>query len=340
MRLDTPITFKDRVLHLKSSTAATLKATEAQIPAENGGLVYQLAVRHHTNTSLTQLAKDLSVNRKTISALFDFFGIPKLSGREALTRKWEQDPTFRSWHENHAANVLNDPNSKDDKHDTRKAHLEKQMQDPEFEKARLDGLREKSKDPAYLAKRGRAIAANWEDQKFRDAHEETERIKLASLKQDPGFRLSQAHGIRNSNRIPKCSIQGERIDIGFAQSTYEANIARILTLVGADFQRGLAFALQPEEKSEKLTALTLDFVVNIKGRQKIYEIVTGRNIRRLQLLEMLATQNPKLRINIITERRYRRLRGMFQDRINNDPRFAGWETPKDNLRTNPTRYAA
>lgn len=48
---------------------------------------------------------------------------------------------------------------------------------------------------------------------------------------------------------------------------------------------------------------------------------------------------PGFRIVPITGRFYRRLERRFQEAIDSDHRFCGWETRKDNLKNNPAKYS-
>ena len=170
---------------------------------------------------------------------------------------------------------------------------------------------------------------------------------------DPEFRKRNAEAVRRARLNPKNigkysvrAIYGDRNDIGPAQSTWEANFARILTYCGKDFYIREKFRLRvPEEyrylfNSEE-TEANIDFVVKQpRGNWVLYEIMAHplEGKRDYAKLEMLRQQYPKTKLHIIDAKFYDRLRSYFEGRINSDMRFSGWETEKDNLRTNPKRY--
>ena len=161
--------------------------------------------------------------------------------------------------------------------------------------------------------------------------------------QDPEFRQRNAEGVRqvrlnpaNLVRYHLPTISGERWDVGFTQSAWEANLARILHLIGRENLIHEVLRLSNGHFFE------LDFLtINPRGNLVGYEIMAHplENPEGWAKLERVITEYPYITFRVIDHRFYRRLERRFTERISLDPRFAGWEERGDNLRTNPQKYA-
>jgi hypothetical protein len=55
-------------------------------------------------------------------------------------------------------------------------------------------------------------------------------------------------------------------------------------------------------------------------------------------LEAAIKQYPEITFRTVDRKVYHRFARRFRERINADPRFAGWEDSKDNLKKNPDKY--
>ena len=195
-----------------------------------------------------------------------------------------------------------------------------------------EGVRENWKDPRFRARNAEGVRENWKD---------------------PRFRARQAEGVRRARLDPENigkyylpTIHGYRSDIGLdAQSTWEANFARVLVYCGREFYSGEVFRLRvPEEHRELFnsdeTEMRIDYVVrDNRGNLVLYEIMAHplKDPIGYVKLEMLMNQYPA-DIRIIDGKFYRRLKRHFEGRINNFEGLAGWETSRDNLRTSPGKY--
>lgn len=194
-----------------------------------------------------------------------------------------------------------------------------------------------------------AVKRNWEDPQFRERNAEATRRNW----EDPQFKKRQAEAVSKARLDPKNiaryylpTIKGYRGDVGFdAQSSWEANFARILICCGRKFYTGETFILEvPTEYREIIgsdkTKMRVDFVSETpRGDIVMYEIMAHPLEEPIGYakLELLIQQHP-VDVHIIDKRLYKRLEAHFKARIDNDPMLAGWETSQDNLRTNPRRY--
>ncbi|MBI3052023.1 hypothetical protein HYY74_06240 [Candidatus Woesearchaeota archaeon] len=183
-----------------------------------------------------------------------------------------------------------------------------------------------------ILSRGERSRRAWEDRNINQRHADS--IRKARL--DPE-KISKYH-VR--------AISGERADMGYASSMWEANLARVFAYCGRQFTRGSVFRLQIPEGyrsifNSDVTDMAVDFVVqDSRNRTTLYEIAASPLEGKVGYakLELLAQQQP-LRVVVITGKMYRRLKRRFEKAINSTPSFAGWETYKDNLKTNPDKYA-
>lgn len=172
--------------------------------------------------------------------------------------------------------------------------------------------------------------------------------------QNPNFRQRNAEGVRRArldpDRMSKRSlftIHGARSDIGFyAESAWEANVARVFMLLGREFYTREVLNLQVTDEYRPLfnfdsTSMTIDFVViDPRGNMNLYEIMAYPKKDPLgwARLNMAIEQYPQVIIHSITPGIYRDLERRFKNRINTDSRFCGWEAEGDNLKTNPDKY--
>ncbi|MBI3051633.1 hypothetical protein HYY74_04190 [Candidatus Woesearchaeota archaeon] len=310
--------------------------------------------------SIADLACDeLGISRGNLNRIFSEFGLPTLTRAEGvrreLYRRW-QDEDFR---QRQAEGV--------------RRELYRRWQDEDFRQRNAEGVRRNWQDKDFRQRQAegtrRELYRRWQDKDFRQRQAEGTRRELYRRWQDEDFRQRNAEGVRRNwqdedfrqrnaegvrrarldpgkiDRYTIPTIAGYRTDIGYAQSTWEANVARVLHCLGREYSRRIIFELEvPPEFSELFpsdrTDMSIDFLVrDRRGNRIIYEIMAHplKDPQGYAKLELLAQQQP-LRVVAITEKMYRRLRITFEDRINSTPGLAGWETKYDNLRTNPEKY--
>lgn len=239
--------------------------------------------------------------------------------------------------------------------------------DPEFAKqtsARFAAtLRRLWEDPNFLVRNRARIQALWADKDYRNKKAAASAIILKQTRQQPDFAKKQVAGIRrkfedsdfrtrHSEAARKNAVLptifGYRSDIDmFAKSAWEANIARVLQFTGRDFTQGfeLLLTIPPEYQDlfkTSRTSFTPDFMI-VNGNRQIaaYEIMAHPfkdPFASAKLRIAVEQYGSQIRISVITKRFYRRLEKVFSSAINADSRFSGWETEKDNLRTNPYKY--
>jgi len=219
---------------------------------------------------------------------------------------------------------------------TRK-ELEERWKDSAFRKRNSEGLEKKRKDPEFRKIRSESakntMSKNWGRSEFRIAAISGSRRSRLNPEYNGRYYLFSVHGIRR--------------DVGYAKSTWEANLLRIFKYVGRQFLTGERVRVSiPDRYQElfhenKISDVGLDCVVNDpRGNKRVYEIVTSKKNRiKMAKLEMIAEQHPDMVVRQVTLDIYRRLERRFREKINQDPRFAGWEDGKDNLRNNQAKYA-
>jgi len=298
------------------ASLATME-TELQQAGNLDGAIYSLGKKHLEGESLRELTRQLGITHPTLLRLFRSISIPIRSHAEATRANW-QDPEFR---QRNAEGVRAN------------------WQDPEFRQRNAEGVRANWQDPEFRQRNAEAIRANWQDPEFRQRHAEATRANW----QDPEFRQRNAEGVRqvrlnpaNLVRYHLPTISGERWDVGFTQSAWEANLARILHLIGRENLIHEVLRLSNGHFFE------LDFLtINPRGNLVGYEIMAHplENPEGWAKLERVITEYPYITFRVIDHRFYRRLERRFTERISLDPRFAGWEERGDNLRTNPQKYA-
>lgn len=212
-------------------------------------------------------------------------------------------------------------------------------EDPDYRERVLKALKEAHTDPEIRERSRQALAIavekRWSDPEARRAMGEF----FKSIRTNPAY--------IDKFKVP--SIQGVRRDIGFnAQSSWEANIARILMYSGRNFYRGEVFSLSVPESyasaiptSDGITNFVADFIVeDPRGNLVAYEIMAHpyENPSGWAKVELLAEQYPTLPVRLITEPLYYRLEKLYKAKINHDERFCGWEDQYSNLRKDPDKF--
>lgn len=269
----------------------------------------------------------------------------KRTQADKMRAKWE-NPEYRAAHREMMLARWADP-------DYRERHAQ-MNRDRTYDSETLDGFRERGstilkalwEDPEFRARqidRSRAhMNTMRQNPKFIEAGIEASRLRLRNLWQNPEYRA------RMREKLVLSTIYGYRSDIDFnANSTWEANIARVLTHIGRDFvtRQDLEIVTTQEQShlfSASKTTFTVDFVtLDNRGNFVIYEIMAHPFKDPIGWTKfMLAKeQYPQFRFVAITKEMYERIRARFEDRINNDPQFHGWENKNDNLKTNPLKYS-
>ncbi len=283
--------------------------------------------------------------------------------RRSLQKRW-QDESFRKRQSESTRKMWDDPEFRVKKSEW----LRRQRLDPTFNEKMSRALIEARQNPSYkegVSKRSRAM---WDDPEFR----EQQLTMMQNIYQDPSWREKHLEGVRRSmqdlewrgrraeavrqarhdptriGRYKVPTIQGVRRDIGYhAFSAWEANIARVLMYCERDFYTQEGFNLMvPQEYQDlfpiKNTEITLDFItLDPRGNFLAYELMAHplENPVGWAKLELLIDQYPMLQVRPIIPKFYNAIQRHFQRRINEDPRFCGWETSKDSLRNNPTKYS-
>ena len=193
-------------------------------------------------------------------------------------------------------------------------------EDEDFRRRHADAVREAANRPERIEEQRRVTTERWQDPQYRE--------KMKQVLKPP-------------------TIYGARADLDFvALSAWEANIARVLMYVGRDFLPHEQLSLiVPEEyrnviKSE-ITTFDIDFLtVTPRGNVVLYEIMAHplEDPEGWAKLELASQQHGGLDIRPVLPRFYNLLEDRFQDKINADQKFRGWETGKDNLRMNPVKF--
>ncbi len=310
------------------------KLIDAEAQLDNpDGLIFLLACRHLSEgVSLRSLAKELNVNPMFFNELFGRLSLPKLTRIEALRKKW-QDQDFRARQAEAARHVWQDPEFR-----AKNAEIIQQLwRDPDFRIKQADAARRmfeaRWQDPDFKSKKADASRQMWQNQEFREKIAEA--VRRARMNPD------------NLSRYKLPTIYGYRKDVGFAQSAWEANLARVLSLIGRDYQSHQVFELDISDSyqdffNDTRTSLDIDFLtVDKRGRVVGYEIMAHplEDPASWVKLELVGSQFPRITFKVVSSKFYRRLAMRFSKRINEDPRFAGWENQQDNLKNNPQKYS-
>lgn len=224
-------------------------------------------------------------------------------------------------------------------------------EDPEYRRRMAKAKDERMADPerrARISETRRQIAlANWENPEYRAKMTEAHK----ALWQDPDYRkhiTDALHQFRsdpaNRDRFVLPTLHGFRSDIGFyAQSAWEANVARVFQLIGREYVVGVNLSLAVTDDFQELfqdsgTTFNIDFsTIDGRGRTVMYELMAHplEDPESWAKIEMARRQHPELVIRVIDEEFYNRLRRRFEVGINNNPQLHGWEKTGFNLKTNP-----
>ncbi|MDP1694165.1 MAG: hypothetical protein Q8L34_01360 [Candidatus Woesearchaeota archaeon] len=335
-------------------------------------LDYVLIQHQREGRSITEIAQECNLPLMTFLRVLDRYDIPTRSKKEGIKIKW-QDLEFKSKRVEASRKLLDrlkqDPIFRAKSAEATRKMLRQKWKDPEFRATNAKGviimLAERWKDPEFRARNAEMLSARNQKPKFREAS----RKLLDRLKQDPIFRAKSAEATRTTwqdlefrakiveaqrnarldpdraGRYHLYSFQGVRKDVGYAKSTWEANLMRIFTFLGREYITHEKVPLQVSEKYRQLfkninTYCEIDFVVTDPRRNiHIYEIMNfTKGVQGKAKLEMLAEQSLGVKVRLITPRFYNRLKKRFKEHINQDPKFAGWEDKEDNIRNNPSKY--
>lgn len=245
--------------------------------------------------------------------------------------------------------------------------------DPDFRKKQSEKMLRQWEDLGFRARhteRSRAqMIRLWEDSDFRTStqarmvvlHEDSEfqaahAERMARRWENDDYRAKVTEALRQATeariqlgQLPLESIHGLRRDVEFyAFSTWEANLARVLTYMGWTYDVRTPFELEiPTEFQElynmpDISVFYIDFVtVSPKGGIKANEIMVHprKNPRGWVKVELFREQYPDIPLRLITGRYYEILERRYRSLIEADSRFCGWETKDDNLYTNPARFS-
>ena len=292
---------------LHKQTLNKLKEAEQKMtPYFKGSLIDYLFLEHQQGyKSLRYLSKEIGTNTGILSRIFDIYNLPQLTQAEATRKNWEDD-------------------------EFRKRHAEavrKNWEDDEFRKRHAEAVRK------MLDKR-------WEDDEFRKRNAEATRKNW----EDDEFRKRQAEAVRQARKSEIPRIKGYRIDIQRnAKTTAEANLVRTIMYCNRKESGERAYELNIPEEYKKFfktnkTKITLDSLTpdsreNLKGY-----LILPRPQQKSYIKAELLREQYGIIVTIITEEKYKRVESWFSKKIENDGRFKGWETEKDNLKTNPKKY--
>ncbi len=326
-------------------------------------LAHNLGGKSHTD-----LAKEIGIGKSTVRKIFLLYGLPIVGRAEAAKRKWD-DPEFRYGQAEASRAAIyklkKDPEFLKKEAAARSATFHNLWDnDPDFANKVAERARgqchERWKDVAFRQRQRdgieKELERRWKDPEFRTRFAETHAESTQRLWEDSQFKEKIAEAARDARYRPEGlaskvhipAIHGYRRDIRFyAQSTWEANLARVLMYNHANLSRRQTFQLRvPETHREAVglekTELTVDFAVrDARGRVTLYEIMAHPledPVGRVKF-ELLQRQFPQFRVIAVDKTHYETLRKQFAAKINSSGWLCGWETKQDNLRTNPVKYA-
>jgi len=302
-------------------------------------------------------AKNAEISRQNLAAIKQRPSY-RQKRSEQQRKRWE-DPKYRRKMSEQAGRNLSqlwkDPEFYTAAVERSRELMTRLNQDPEF---RIKGAKARSErfmDSTYRKQASevqRQIAlALWEDSEYRAKLSETHK----ALWQDPEYRKNQGAALRtarldpaNRDHMVLPTIHGFRSDIGFyAQSAWEANIARVFQLICREYVVGINLRLDVTEDFQEFfqdseTTFNIDFsTIDGRGRTVMYELMAHPLETPLDWakLEMARRQNPDLLFRAIDENFYNRLQKRFENAINSDPQLHGWEKTGFNLRTHPEIFA-
>ncbi|GEM_PF-4132993 len=293
------------------------------------------------------------------------------ASRQFLLKLW-QDPEFRA--RRIAASVTqldrlrNDSEFRKKQSEGKSRYMLEAWNDEERRQKFIEGIKRSWEDPLRKEKAASVLKEKWLDPLYRtkmislleDPEFQKRRINGAQTelyqrwRENPSFREKIAEASRRARLDPQNtdkyylpSIQGFRRDINFyAQSMWEANIARILIYCDREFYTREIFRLNVPQRyttlfNQRETELSVDFVIkDPRDNIILYEIMAHplENPLGITKLEMLVEQYPQLNLRVIDERTYKRLEKNFKRKINHHSSLIGWEHSEDNVRNNPEKY--
>lgn len=325
-----------------------------------------LFLEHQRGRSFRDLEREvMGISHVLIAKILKIYGLPILTREEAIHRKWREDEEFRLRHKKAAESMWRDPEYREkmlsanrrlwEDQDYRQRHgasVRRLWEDEEFRRRNMDGVKRNWQNPEFREKMNTIIKNRWKDPDFRRKILESSR---KSRRDNPDYEKRRIEATRRArldpNNIGKYAlptISGYRRDIDFiAQSTWEANFARVLMYCNRDFYTKEIFRLNVPDCYRHLfrsgeTEMWIDFVTSDnRGSIVLYDIVAHplEEPAGIAKMDMLRHQYPDLNVRIIDEETYERFRDYFEGKINDDMRFRGWETYQDNLRTSPQKYS-
>lgn len=157
------------------------------------------------------------------------------------------------------------------------------------------------------------------------------------------------HGFLTQREIEKSKgIAGYRRDLGHAvRSAWEANYARYLISQGVDYlYEPQGFELEVPDMFRKVVngKQTTIYIPDFWFKNtNVYVELKGSWYRfngevALSKIILFRHQNPELELRVIGENEYKEIERKFKDKINDNPKFCGWECYGDNLVTNPKKF--
>ena len=235
------------------------------------------------------------------------------------------------------------------------SHFTRLWKNPQFREQRLADLKVLLADEEYQQKRRVGMQVKWADPEYREKMTELSRRQITNLNRTTNQLEKAAEGIRklrsdpeSAKRFKLSTIQGYRRDIGyFAESAWEANVARVLMLRQEDFypKESVILEVAPEYKhlfKFDITQFTIDFVAVDQQDDNLiaYELMAHplEDPVGLAKAAMFKVQFPHINLRLIKFDEYSQMRKLYSKQINSLPQFCGWETSKDNLRLNPDKY--
>ena len=327
--------------------------------------------RQKATEAAKRVFNDEEVKRKRVEGLSRKRQDPEFRARNAarirneLSRRW-QDPAFRSRiaeaSRRGSTKKWQDPGYRERKSQEARELMMRLRQDPDIMRRQREAsnaaIHERWQNPEFRERMSKLFRENatrqWEDPGFRERKSVGTREQSKQMWRDPEFRERMLEALRRTRVELERSglyylptIHGFRSDIGFdAKSSWEANFARVLLLLGREFYPRKTFELTVTSPYMDLfnfdhTEIDLDFItIDSRGNRVAYEIMAHplEGVKDWAKLEMLAEQYPHITVKPVTARFYHRLQRRFEERINTDSNLAGWETGEDNLKTNPEKY--
>ncbi|EKD24650.1 MAG: hypothetical protein ACD_80C00175G0001, partial [uncultured bacterium (gcode 4)] len=223
----------------------------------------------------------------------------KAKKAEALKKLW-QDPEYRDRQTKSRKRKWQDPEFRE----KRLKQVREMQSNPEFRQKWLDSMKKVWEDPNYSEKhrqimievlaneeyqqrRKAAMDKVWADPEFRKRQAAASSRTMTRLNKETDQLQKAAEGIRklraqpdSAERFHLPTIQGYRKDIDyFAQSAWEANVARVLMYTGREFYPKESFILAVSGEYKDLfqfdiTQLTLDFIVaDPRGNIVAYDLI-------------------------------------------------------------------